>query len=180
MAASQRQRGFRHVVVAARSWSRSAAHYRRAERAAGNPDASLSAFAARATRAAAQRGGTHRDSRSGSGEKPPQQLRGKSTHAGRHRLVDRGHSVRQMRACRAADAGNCRVDSLSSPAFMHPARSAGQHHNAGIKETQTRLYARASMLKARGSFARVPGPSLIRRRAEHSAAAMAPGLDIIA
>ena len=132
--------------------------------ARGNRDASLSACAVRARCAGAQRVGTRRGSRPGNGRRPAV-----TTHRGEFGRTPRRNTGchdrnadRSVPAVRSAD--NCRADSSARPPSCSPHAALDNAAKCGHKGSANASSSRASMLKARESFERVPGLSLIRRR----------------
>jgi hypothetical protein len=133
--------------------------------ARGNRDASLSARAVHATPAAARRVGMLRGNCSGSGHQPAATIqRGESARIRQRSTAGRGHNGgRSVPVVRSAH--NCRADSSLRPPSCSPHAALDNATRCGHKGSANASSSRASMLKARGSFERVPGPSLIRRRA---------------
>lgn len=132
--------------------------------ARGNRDASLSACAVRASCAGARHVGTHRGSHSGSAHRPDalthnvECARTPRRNTGCH---DR-NADRSVPAVRSAD--NCTADSSARPPSCSPHAALDNAAKCGHKGSANASSSRASVLKARESFERVPGPSLIRRR----------------
>jgi hypothetical protein len=131
--------------------------------AARNRDASLSVFAVRARCAGARRVGMLRGNCFGSGHRPAATTRpGESARTPRRSTDDHGRSGGRC-APVARSAGSCTADSSPCPPSCTPHAALDNAAKRGHKGSATASLCRASMLKARESFERVPGPSLIRR-----------------
>ena len=105
-----------------------------------------------------------RGSSFGSGRRPDAATHaGESAHTPRRSTDGRGRSGGRC-APVARSADNCRADSSARPPLCTPHAALDNAANCGHKGSATASLCRARMLKARGSFHRVLGPSLIRRQ----------------